>query len=863
MTSDGASPAAALRFGRFELRPAERLLLADDRPAALGSRAFDVLLALVEHRSRVVSRSELIELAWPGLVVEENNLSVQITTLRKLLGQQAIATVPGRGYRFTATQNAEPGADRPDIGFGAVASAPPDPALRTNLPEVLSKLIGRDADLVALGALVDAHRLITIVGSGGAGKTRLAEHLLHERRQAYEHGVAWVDMAGLSDPTFLSSTIAGALGLQTGNQEPLAGLVAALKPLQMLIALDNAEHLADEVSRVARALFAGAPQLRLVVTSQVPLKLPIEHVYRLDALAVPGSGVAFDEASRYGAVELFVERAQAADRRFELTPHSLPAVALICERLDGLPLAIELAAARVPMLGLTALAASLDERLRVLTTGHRGAPQRQRTLRAALEWSHGLLSTTETIVFRRLAVFVSGFSLEMARQVVADNPAQSSQAGPLDEWGVADALGSLVDRSLVSADTAQWPRYRLLESARAFALERLASSGEEADLRRRHARAVQERFEYVDSASLGGLLTVDAALVTLEPDLDNAREAMSWSLGNDDLLGAVAMAAPMSFAMTTLRYQEQSRLWEITERLVGKDVPNSIKAAWAIGCSGYWQRRKPALGVTWARAAIALCRQLGDRTGLYRSLAMLIMCARGAEHRTVGAAACDEMLRIEDPDWSARLKYLGAQAEGLYKLLQCGDPEAARAAFQRAKRLAAAAGHSRGAQNTLATLADVALAAGRIDDAVREGFELERLLQVTRNQSTLAYVRVNLTGALVEQGALAQAREMAQAAWPMAVELDLKNGLADNFTLLAALDGRPRTSARLRGYADSIYAAYGAPRESNESRAIAKAEQLSREELGDPEFDRLRCEGASLCDDDALAIAVGASDTDQ
>ena len=256
------------------------------------------------------------------------------------------------------------------------------------------------------------------------------------------------------------------------------------------MALDNAEQLVDPVARLCAALCEAAPGLRLVVTSQVPLKLAAERVYRIGALAVPQGALPAAQAREFGAVALFTERAQAADSRFVLTDANAPAVIELCRALDGLALAIELAAARAPMLGVQRLASSMQDRLKLLTTSrNRAAPARQQTLRAALEWSHGFLDERERAVFRRLTVFAGSGSLAMIQQVVAD----PAGAGELDAWAVLDALAVLVDRSLVTVlqgdDTAE-PRYRLLDSPRAYALERLKEAGEEAALRRRHMQAV-------------------------------------------------------------------------------------------------------------------------------------------------------------------------------------------------------------------------------------------------------------------------------------------------------------------------------------------------------------------------------------
>ena len=710
-----------LDFEHFAIKPAERQLLIDGRPATLGSRAFDLLMALIEHRDRVVAKNELLDLVWPGLVVEEGNLAVQVSNLRKLLGARSIATIPGRGYRFTASPvGSSLGVDR--------KVAPMQPGLRTNLPLVLQPLIGRDDDLAALGALLADHRLITITGAGGMGKTRLAERVLHERRDAFEHGVAWVELAALTDSALLPGTIAGAMGLQTGGGDPLRGLVASLAPLQMLVAIDNAEHLISEVAHVVQALLDGAPRLRIVVTSQAPLRLAVERVYRLSGLAIPDADDDLADALGYGAVGLFVQRARAADRRFVADAQTLPAIRRICARLDGVALALELAAARVPMLGVAGLAASLDERLQVLTQGRRDAPQRQSTLRAALEWSHALLSPTEAIVFRRLAVFAGSFSLDAARRVAADPDGTG-----LNEWQVLEGLGVLVDRSLVAADLGELPRYRLLESARALALERLAASEENDALRARQAAATQQRFEQVTIESRDGVRGVDEAVAMLAPDLDNARAALNWYLAREDALGAVRLAPAMSFALTISRHAERSRLWELTTPLMSEELPPLVRATWAAACSGHWYWRKPALAIQWAREAVRLDPALGDVGGVYRALSMLGMASARADLREECEATCAELRRFDEGQFSARLQFMANAA-----YLGLADRRADVAAMQKTLRhqltLAESAGDTGNVLNVLSSLADTELAAGRVDDAVRHGVALEQRLKGTRTR---------------------------------------------------------------------------------------------------------------------------------
>jgi predicted ATPase/DNA-binding winged helix-turn-helix (wHTH) protein len=835
-------PRHVIRFDGFEVRPRERQVLVEGAAVALGSRAFDLLLVLIECNGGVATKGEMLEAVWPGLVVEESNLSVQVASLRKVLGPDVIATIPGRGYRLTARPIDAPPSVSPR-GAPAVA-------LRTNLPPELPPLIGRDDDIAALGTLLAEHRLITITGPGGMGKTRLAERMLHDRRHGTEHGVAWVELAALTDPELLSGTIAAALGLQTAGGDPVQGLVVALSPLQMLVALDNAEHLIDDVARIVQALLDGAPQLRLLVTSQVPLRLAGERVYRLGALAVPDADEGGDDVLSYGAVRLFVERARAADRLFRVDEQSLPGILRICAQLDGVALAIELAAARVPMLGVAGVLALLDRQLDLLTQGRRDAPARQRTLRAALEWSHGLLSPIEATVFRRLGAFVGGFTLEAARRVASDPDVTS-----IDEWSVVDSLGALVDRSLVAVDTSDWPRYRLLESARMFALEQLAASGEERAVRQRHARTTLQRFVAVTGDSLDGRCGVDDALALLDPDLDNARASLAWFLTEDDALGAVSLAPAVSFALTIARHAERSQLWETTAPLMSDTLAPDVRARWAAACSGHWYWRKPVLAIEWAQLAIGLYRELGDDSGVYRALSMLGMATARADMPTDCERACAELRRFDERQFSARLQFMG-NAAYLGLADRRGDVAEMQQILRRQLVLAEAAGDTGNVHNVLSTLADTELAAGHVDDAVRHGTELEQRLRGTRHQSSLAYARVGLTGALLAQGALDAARTMACMAWPLAVQFDIKFPLADNLALLSAVEGRAASAAVLIGYADAGYAGYGLVRQLTEKRAAEQAVEIARVRLGIEQFERLRAEGAGLHDDIVLRLAL-------
>ena len=458
--------APAYRFGTVEVRPDERQLLVEGQPAAVGARAFDLLLALIDHRDRVVSKDELLDIVWPGLVVEENNLQVQVSTLRKVLGNQSIATLPGRGYRFTLPlEHDEPGPSCPL-------------SQRHNLPAQLNSFIGREREIAELKESLVNARLVTLTGAGGTGKSRLSLQVSAEVVADYPDGVWLVELAPLADEKRVPQVVAFVLGVKEEAGRPvIEALVRHVRARRLLVILDNCEHLVSACAELAKQLLQAGPLVKILATSREPLHVAGEARYPVPALATVRPELVEGRTELPEAVQLFVDRAVAVQPSFHVTAENAAAVADICQRLDGIPLAIELAAARVSALSVERIAILLDDCFRVLTGGDRLARTRQQTLRASIDWSYDLLPIPERILLRRLAVFSGGWTVEAAEAVGAE--------GEVEKDAVIDLLSELVEKSLVELD-AQGERYRLLETVRQYAQELLDASGEGDAVRARH-----------------------------------------------------------------------------------------------------------------------------------------------------------------------------------------------------------------------------------------------------------------------------------------------------------------------------------------------------------------------------------------
>jgi predicted ATPase/DNA-binding winged helix-turn-helix (wHTH) protein len=448
-----AIPASSIRFGRVTLLPAQRRVLLDDEPVRVGSRAFDLLNALVARRGQILPKQELLDLVWSGMVVEENNLQVQICALRKLLGPQAILTVPGRGYAFS-----------PGVEVKESPAVPPINIRNAARRAATAPLRGRSTEVAALRQLVQSHRLVTVAGPGGIGKSRLVQGALGGGFTAPEAVAA--DLASLSPGApvaTIASLVTRPLGLNFAKPPSARQFASALAGASMTLVLENAEHVLDGTSELADAVLERAADVRVVCTSRAPLKSRGEQVLRLGPLALPAGDDA-SAARDNPALLLLLDTISALQPRDGFTNAELHDAVTICRHLDGVPLAIELAGSRVPLLGIAAVRRHLTQRFRLLATDARGAVPRHRSLRASMEWSWTLLGPREQDALAAISRYPGRFTLGMARQAF----------GPLaaNEWDAMELLGVLVDASMMLAESGSRAEFRLFESTRLFAQEK-------------------------------------------------------------------------------------------------------------------------------------------------------------------------------------------------------------------------------------------------------------------------------------------------------------------------------------------------------------------------------------------------------
>jgi predicted ATPase/DNA-binding winged helix-turn-helix (wHTH) protein len=609
-------PDELIAFGPFRLSSGGRLLR-DGKDVRLGSRGLDLLVALLDRPGAVVTKEELVQRVWPNTFVDEVNLRYQMATLRKVLGEggagaRYIRTISGRGYCFVGA------VDKTTVTITATQPETVVPGSH-NLPGILTRTIGRDDVATQIAELLRRRRFVTIAGPGGIGKTTVALMVSWNLVGSYADGVRFVDLGPVTDPRRVANSLASALEITIKPDEPLPGVLAHLRDKSMLIALDNCEHVADEVAAIVEAILKRAPNAYVIATSREPLRAQGEYVYRLTALAAPPQ---FDEidvarAFAYSAIELFVERATAALDSFRLTAENLAKVCELCRRLDGIPLAIELAAARIN-LGLDSLSTKLADRTVYLLKGRRTALPHQQTLYATLDWSHELLSEAERVVLRRLGLFRTGFTDPMATAIVADATIPASV--------VPSLMAELVDKSLIALDVSgKSVVYRLFETTRVYASEKLAASGDAEPVALRHAQYYKDLMRRAESDWMG-VQTEREWLSVYRGAIDDVRTAIDWALASPAgltlAIDLVILSGRLWFRLCLIR-EYRERIERALERLGELAEPNpdaELRLQIALGHALWYSAHDPdALERIFMRAR-TIADALGDTTSQLQSL---------------------------------------------------------------------------------------------------------------------------------------------------------------------------------------------------------------------------------------------------
>jgi predicted ATPase/DNA-binding winged helix-turn-helix (wHTH) protein len=807
-------------FGNFLLDLDTHELLRAGAPVSLSPKAFQLLGILVENRPKALSKPELQNRLWPSTFVVDKNLTNLVSEIREALGDDPahprfIRTVHRFGYSFKGADNRAS-----EVGGGAGGASTPAPDdRRHNLPVPLTNFIGRDREISDLVQLTASTRLLTLTGAGGCGKTRLSLELAAKVLDRFPDGVWVVDLAAVNNPSLVTPTVAAVLDVREGPHRPIRdALREYVHGRQMLVVLDNCEHLMTACAELAESLLRAAARLCILATSREGLGITGETIWRVPSLSVPDplEERSAETLARYDATRLFVERATAVDPSFTVTKANAATIVQVCDRLDGIPLAIELAAARVTALSVEQIDCRLNDRFHLLTGGSRIAVPRQRTLKATVDWSYELLSDPERQLLRRLSVFGGGWTLEAAEQVTPGHGRERD--------GVLDVLSRLIDKSLVTVEssTGEGRRYRFLETVRQYAGERLLDSGESERLRDRHLAFFQDLVQRAEPE----LTRVDQVtwLNRLQREHDNLRLALEWCLASPERgEQSVELASALCWFWMKRGYFREGQQYLERALLASGDTPSGrrAKALMGLGSLTFFQG-----DVVRARALLdesaTLGRTAGDLSIVGFSLGMMALAA--LEH--------------------------GDVVEGV-QFATAGQ----------------AAGHASTTPwivgPSLACLAYVAMHEGDFD---RAGQLHEESLELARQQEEKWGMGISLFDLAllrVVQQRHAQAKALCAEGIALYEEFGDRRGVAWCLGILSGAEaaaGHAVRAARLRGAMEGLLESVGAPVQASFNRWIGdRYLNAMKDRLGASVFEAALAEGRSMSL--ARAIEFGQDDT--
>ena len=793
------APPERYRFGPFELQPDERRLLKDGEAVALRPRTFDLLVSLVGHAGHLLTKDELLNRVWPNVVVEEAALAVQVSGLRKVLGADAIATVTGQGYRFTLPVSKSGGA------------AERASRSKHNVPYQLTSFVGREQEIAQLEQLLTANRLVTLTGAGGAGKTRLAIEVASRVVDAFADGVWLVGLAALSDPRLVPQAAAQALDVKEQPTRPVMETLSDyLASKKLLLVLDNVEHLLEGCAQFVDRILRRSAEVAILATGRERLGMAGELTYRVPSLTIPGATETLvpESALRYEGMRLFVERARLLRPDFNVTAENVAPLTSICRRLDGIPLAIELAAPRLRSMSVEELSERLDQRFALLTDGSRAALPRHRTLRSTMDWSYDLLTDVEQAMLRRVSVFAGGWTLGAAEHVCMGDRIEKS-----DTIGL---LTSLADKNLLITEEHEGAtRYRMLETIHQYALDRLRETNEEAQVRDRHFAWVlalaEEAYEPLYGSDQGPWLD------RMARELDNYRAAMGWAIERK-LPEALRLAPGLSRWWVRRAPATEAREW--LSRLldaIPRDSNNwdRGRALNAVGNLALWQGDHDAAESLF-RESDALFRALGEvRGSAYAQTNLALTLVARAQYAAAEPVLveCVNVARAVGDDHLIAVN-LGSLAIAVHAR---GDSEAAASLFEESLTLARDVGARFLTSQVLSARGQAECRDGNLESA-----------QACLDEG------LAIAGDLNDPGAVTEALEA--------------------FAELALARHAGRRAAIILGAAARLREATGlSVREEREHKRVAAA---TRAALGDAAFDQAWREGSAMELADAVRYAL-------